>query len=142
MKFVLTLAISAAAVMNAADPPSKPRVFLAGHGPENITGEAAVGDSRGAVDLTRSSASYDIESMRNFTRECPDVVMTTRRDKADVILLMQREEPSPITPFTKANRIAVFNLDDELVYATHARRLTSASKDACKAILNFVKTKK
>ena len=44
-----------------------------------------------------------------------------------------------MTPFVKANRIAVFNLDDELVYATRARLLSNASKDACRAILNYVK---
>jgi hypothetical protein len=117
----------------------KPRVFLAGSEPDRISGEALLGESRGALELTRSAPSYDIESMRTFSRQCPDVVITTRREKADVIIRVEREDPSPTTPFVKANKIAIFNLDDELVYTTRARLLSNASKDACRAILNYVK---
>ena len=138
MRFGLIFPLLLAASLNA-DPPAKPRVFLAGSEPERITGEALLGDSHGAVDLTRSAPSYDIESMRTFIRQCPGVVVTTRRDKADILIRVEREDPSPITPFVKANRIAVFNLNDELVYATRARLLSNASKDACRAILDYVK---
>lgn len=127
------------AVALNADPPVKPRVFLAGSEPERISGEALLGESRGAIELTRSAPSYDIESMRTFTRHCPGVVMTTRREKADIIIRVERDDPNPTTPFVKANKIAVFNLNDELVYATRARLLSNASKDACRAILNYVK---
>jgi hypothetical protein len=126
------------AAVNAAQP-GKIFVFLAGMDPERISGEAVLGEARGSLELTRSTPSYDIESMRTFSRQCPAVTMTTRRDKANVILRIERDEPSPVTPFVKANRIAVFNLDDELVYATRARLLSNASKDACRAILNYVK---
>jgi hypothetical protein len=134
---LLAAALMLAAAQNAA--PAKIFVFLAGSEPERISGEAHLGETRGALELTRSTPSYDIESMRTFTRQCPGVVMTTRRDKADVIIRVEREAPSPTTPFVKANKIAVFNLNDELVYATSARLLGNASKDACRAILNYVK---
>jgi hypothetical protein len=138
MRFGLVFGMMLAAALNA-DPPAKTLVFLAGSEPERISGEALLGDSRGAVDLTRSTPSYDIEAMRTFTRHCPGVVITTRREKAGIILRIERDEPNPTTPFVKANRIAVFNLNDELVYATRARLLGNASKDACRAILNYVK---
>ena len=138
MRFGLIFPILLAAALNA-DPPVRPRVFLAGAEPERISGEALLGESRGALELTRSTPSYDIESMRTFTRQCPGVVMTTRRDKADIILRVERDDPNPTTPFVKANKIAVFNLNDELVYATRARLLSNACKDACRAILNYVK---
>lgn len=123
----------------AAEPQTKPRVFLAGSEPERISGEALLGDSRGAVELTRSAPSYDIESMRTFTRACPEVVMTTRRDNADIIVRIERDDPNPGTFFVKANRIAIFNLKDELVYATRARLLSSAAKDACREVLKFTR---
>jgi hypothetical protein len=138
MRFDLMLPLLLAAALNA-EPPVKPRVFLAGSEPERISAEALLGESRGALELVRSTPSYDIESMRTFTRHCPGVVMTTRRDKADIIIRVERENPSPTTPFVKANKIAVFNLNDELVYATRARLLSNASKDACRAILGYVK---
>jgi len=122
-----------------AQPLAKTFVFFAGSEPERISGETTLGTSRGALELTRSTPSFDIESMRTFARECPNVGITTRRDKADVIIHVEREEPSPMTPFVKGNKIAVFNLNDELVYATRARLLSNASKDACRAILSYVK---
>jgi hypothetical protein len=138
MRFGLIFPMLVAGALNA-DEPVKPRVFLAGSEPERISGEALLGQSRGAVELTRSTPSYDIESMRTFTRQCPGVVMTTRREKADIIIRIERDDPNPTTPFVKANKIAVFNLNDELVYATRARLLSNASKDACRAILSYVK---
>jgi hypothetical protein len=138
MRLGLIFPLLLAAALNA-DPPVKPRVFLAGAEPERISGEALLGESRGALELTRSTPSYDIESMRTFTRQCPGVVVTTRRDKADIMIRVERDDPNPTTPFVKANKIAVFNLDDELVYATRARLLSNACKDACRAILNYVK---
>lgn len=123
-------------LLNAAD---KPRIFLAGTEPERIAGEAILGDARGSVDITRSAPSYDIESMRTFSRQCPDVVMTTRKDKADLVIRIDRDEPNPGTLFVKANRIAVFNLSDELIYATRARLLSNASRDACAAIRRHLK---
>src|SRR5262245_58951934 len=116
MKLKLVFPLLLAAALNA-DPPAKTFVFLAGSEPERISGEALLGESRGALELTRSAPSYDIESMRIFASQCPSVVMTTRRDKADVIIRVERENPNPTTPFVKANRIAIFNLNDELVYA-------------------------
>ena len=118
---------------------SKIRVFLAGSEPEKITGEANFGESKGAINVTRSTPSYDIESMRTFSTNCPGVLMTTRRDNADVILRMERDEPNPGTPFTKANRAAVFSLNDELVFATRARLFRNAAKEACSAIKDYVK---
>ena len=138
MKLTLLAPMLLAAALPAQQPPpphAKPRVFLAGAEPERISGQAFLGDSRGGVDVTRSTPSYDIESMRTFSKHCPDVVMTTKREKADLILRIERDDPNPTTPFVKANRIAVFNLDDELVYATRARLLGNAAKDACQAIL-------
>ena len=137
MRFGLVF-VTLLAALNA-EPPAKTLVFLAGSEPERISGEALLGKSRGALELTRSTPSYDIESMRTFTRQCPSVVMTTRRDKADIIIRVERGDPSPTTPFVKGNKIAVFNLNDELIYATRARLLSNASKDACRAILNYVK---
>jgi hypothetical protein len=139
MKYRLIFPILLAFGLTAAEPPRKVVVFLAGSEPERISGEAIVGEKRGALELTRSAPSYDIESMQTFARQCPGITMTTRRDKVDVIVRIEREGPNPTTPFVKNNKIAVFNLDDELVYSTRARLLGNAGKDACGAIMKYVK---
>ena len=133
------LLLSLLATALRADTPPKIFVFMAGSEPERISGQGIVGTSQAAIELTRTAPSYDIESMRTFSRHCPSVVMTTGRDKADVLIRVERDDPNPTTPFVKANRIAVFNSNDELVYATRARLLSNASKDACRAILDFLK---
>ena len=127
------------AALASAQQDGKIRVFLAGAEPEKISGAGFLGDSQGAVELTRTAPSYDIESMRTFSQNCPEAVMTTNRQKANVVIRIEREEPSPVTPFVKGNRIAVFNLEDELVYATRARLLGNASKNACRAIVSYLK---
>jgi hypothetical protein len=133
------LAPALLAVPLCAEPESKVRVFLAGSEPEKISGEANVAGSPGTINVTRSTPSYDIESMRTFAEHCPAALITTRRDNADVILRIERDVPNPATPFVKANRMAVFSLNEDLVYVTRARLLRNASKDTCRAILNHVK---
>lgn len=86
--------------------PSKIRVFLAGSEPRRSP--ERLRKMKGAINVTRSTPSYDIESMRTFSTNCPAVLLTTRRDNADVILRIERDEPNPTTPFVKANRVAVF----------------------------------
>ena len=124
----------AAAVASAAGSAAKPRVFIAGSEPETVSGEALVGETRGTLAVTRTAPSYDIETMRAFAIHCPGVVITTNREKANVIVRVERDDPNPTTPFVKANKVAVFNLKDELVYATRARLLGNAVKNACAAI--------
>lgn len=135
----LIVPILLACGLAAAEPPRKINVFLAGSEPERLSGEAVVGDRRGALELTRTAPSYDIQSMQTLSRQCPGITITTRRDKADVILRIEREDTNPMTPFVKSNKVAVFNLDDELIYATRARLLGNAGKDACNAIMKYVK---
>ncbi|MBI4876732.1 MAG: hypothetical protein HY822_19015 [Acidobacteria bacterium] len=125
----------AAAIAGAAGDTAKPRVFIAGSEPETVSGEAQVGETQGTLALTRTAPSYDIESMRAFALHCPGAVITTNRDKADVIVRVQRDDPNPATLFVKANKVAVFNLEGELVHATRARLLGNAIKDACPAVM-------
>lgn len=140
--FLLTAALSAQQPASSPSPSQSAatiRVFLAGSEPERIAGEALLGDSRGALNLTRTAPSYDIESMRVFAKNCPAVTMTTARGKASIILRIEREEINPFSPFVKGNRIALFNLEGDLLYTTRARRLTNAAKNTCQAVLQQAK---
>src|SRR5262249_26298255 len=101
MRYGLVFFLLSAAALNAQSP-AKIYVFIAGSEPDRISGEAVVGTSHGALELTRSTPSFDIESMRTFARYCPSAVITTRQDRADVIIRVEREDSSPITPFVKA----------------------------------------
>ena len=137
MRWVSALAVLFSVILHA-EAPAKTRVFIAGPEPVTTTGETVVGDSRGSVEVTRSAPSYDIESMRPFVRYCPAVVVTTNRDKADVIVRVElRGDPRSTRPLLKGHAIAVFNPEGDLVFVTQARLLSNATKNACRFILDY-----
>ena len=107
----------------AAEP--KPRIFITESGAIQITG--------GAMALTGPTSSENIEVMKAFQRHCPQVAITSDRDKADYVVRLDREGPSPVTPFVKGNKVAVFNRDADLVYSDSSRTLVPVVKGACAA---------
>ena len=64
------------------------------------------------------------------------------RDKADYIVRFDRESPSPITPFVKGNKVAVFDRNDDLVFSDSTRYLSSAVKNTCSAVLKYAASKR
>ncbi|MBL8238730.1 MAG: hypothetical protein JNM66_15000 [Bryobacterales bacterium] len=98
----------------AAEP--KPRVFVT---------------ESGALAFTGPTTSENIEVMKAFQRHCPSVAITSDRDKADFVVRLDREGPSPVTPFVKGNKVAVFNRDADLVYTNSSRTLAPSVKGAC-----------
>lgn len=123
-----------AAMILAAAAAEKPRVYITESGSLQMSGTAALGDTKGSLDVHGGTSSENIEVMKAFQRRCPEVVVTGNRDKADFIVRFDREEPSPITPFVRGNKVAVFNKDDELIHSNSTRFLNSAVKGACEAI--------
>jgi hypothetical protein len=76
----------------------------------------------------------NIEVMKAFLKECPGVIVNGNRDKADYVIRFDRESPSPTTPFVKGNKVAVFDRDEDLVYSTSTRFLSSAVKSTCSVL--------
>jgi len=72
--------------------------------------------------------------MKAFTRQCPEVVVTSSRDKADYIVRFDREGISPTTPFVRGNKVAVFNREQDLIFTNSSRFLNSSVKGVCSAI--------
>lgn len=105
--FLLALPLLAMAV----EP--KPRIFITERGVIQISG--------GAMALTGPTSSENIEVMKACQRHCPQVAITSDRDKADYVVQLDREGPSPVTPFVKGNKVAVFNRDADLVHSDSSR---------------------
>jgi hypothetical protein len=131
MRLLAALLLLASAI-RAAD---KPRIFLAGSDPVQVTGEALTGDVKSSLAVTRSGASGDVTVIKTFLERCPGVVVTTDREKASYVVHVETDSPNPTTPFVRANKAAVFDRNGEIVYATSARLLRNAVKSACAAIL-------
>lgn len=124
MRFVFAFPFLLAALPAAAD--SKPRVFITESGAIQISGKS--------MALTGPSSPENIEVMKAFQKHCPGVTVTGDRDKAAFVVRLDREGPSPVTPFVKGNKVAVFNRDADLVFSHSSRTLTPAVKGACAAM--------
>ena len=105
---------------------TKPRIYIKESGAIQIFGPS--------MALTGPASSENIEVMKAFQRYCPTVTVTADREKADFILRLDRETPSPVTPFVRGNKVAVFDRNADLVYSHSSRLLTPAVKGACAAV--------
>ena len=112
----------------------KPRIFLTESGVTELDAEN--------ITLRKGMSPENIEVMKSFLKECPGVTITRNRHKADFIVRFDREVPSPVTPFIKGNKVAIFDRGDDLVYSDSARYLSGAVKGACSALLKHVATKR
>lgn len=112
----------------------KTRIFITESQELQLSGKAAVGDAKSGVSVAGGASSQSIEVMKAFSRRCPAVVVTENRDKADFVVRLDHAEPNPTSLFVHGNKVAVFNKNDDLIYSTSTRTLTSAVKSACEAI--------
>lgn len=99
-----------------------------------LSGAAALGDVKGGLSVAGGTSPQNVEVMKTFLRRCPTVLVTGNREKADFVVRLDHEEPNPTTLFVRGNKVAVFNRNDDLIYSTSTRTLTSAVKSACEAI--------
>ena len=131
IRFALsTIALAASLTAAAAD---KPRVFVTESGAIQLAGKA--GDTKGSLALTGGATPQNVEVMRNFGQRCPDVIVTSSREKAEFVVRLDHEGANPTTPFVRGNKVAVFNKDEDLIFSASAHFLANAVKDACAAIL-------
>jgi len=125
--FALFVALTTAA--------ERPRVFVTESRATQASGEASVGDVKGALALTGGTSPESVEVMKAFSKQCPEVTVTANRERADFFVRLDHEGVNPTTPFVHGNKVAVFNKDEDLVFSNSTRLLGNAVKQACAAIL-------
>jgi hypothetical protein len=118
VKFLFVLAVPLA-VYGA----NKPRVFVADSQPIRISRSGVV------------SSAGTVEVMKNFAALCPEIVVTSSRDRASYEVRVDYDPVGPATPFYRGNKVAVFNKDEDLIYSGSTRLLKPSVKGACAAIL-------
>ena len=114
----------------------KPRIFVTESQATQLAGQAAAGEVKGSLKFTGGTSPQNIEVMKTFAARCPSVTVTSDRDKADFTVRLDHEGLSPVTPFTRGNKVAVFNKNADLIYSSSTRVLSSAVNGACAAISN------
>ncbi|MBV9084770.1 MAG: hypothetical protein JOZ62_19000 [Acidobacteriaceae bacterium] len=122
----------ALAVLGAAA--EKPRVFITESASPQLSGDATVGDAKGSLAFVGGTSPQNVEVIKAFVQHCPAVTVTANRDKADYVVRLDHEPISPITPFVRDNKVAVFDKDQDLVFSNSTRTLGSAVRGACAAI--------
>jgi hypothetical protein len=112
----------------------KPRIFITESQALQVSGNAAVGDAKGGVSVAGGTSPRNVEVMKTFQRQCPAVLVTGNRQKADFVVRLDHEEPNPTTLFVHGNKVAVFNKDDDLIFSSSTRILRTAVNGACAVI--------
>jgi hypothetical protein len=72
------------------------------------------------------------ETMKRFSQQCPNVIVTMYKEKADFIVLLEHEGGKDL--FNKDNKLAVFNRDGDLITSGSFSRPRKAVETACGAI--------
>lgn len=104
----------------------KPRIYIADTGTTEVTADN--------LQITKTASPQNIEVMKAFSKQCPSVTITGNREKADYIVRFYHEDLSPVTPFVKGNKVAVFSREDDLIFTDSSRLLNASVKSACAAI--------
>lgn len=114
----------------------KPRVFVTESKAPELSGTAAVGETKGTLAFAGGTSSYNTKVVHAFSQTCPGAVVTSDREKAQYVIRLDHEEINPTSVFIPPNIVAVFNHNKELIYSGTTRRLRTAVKEACNAILS------
>ncbi len=114
----------------------KPRVFITETTAAQASGDAAVGDAKGAVAFAGGTSPQNVEVIKAFERYCPAVVVTANREKAEYLVQFDHEAINPTTPFVHGNKVAVFDKNEDLMYSNSTRILSTAVKGACAAMIS------
>ena len=72
------------------------------------------------------------ETMKRFSQQCSDVVVTMYKEKADFVVLLEHEGGKDL--FNKDNKLAVFNREGDLITSGSFSRPRKAVETACSAI--------
>ena len=120
--------LSFALPLTAADPP---RIFITDASSLRVSAEPVQGQGQALVETTQGVSTRNLVVMSRFVELCPSVKVTGNIEKADYIVRVRRPEPSPFTPFVKGNPIAIFNLDEDLIYSASASYVKKAVRRAC-----------
>ena len=121
----------------SASAAEKPRVFISESQSLQVSANAALDGAKGELDVHGPSSPQNIEVMKAFAERCPQVVVTSNRDKADYVLRFDHDEINPTTLFVHGNKVAVFDRNDDLVYSDATRLLRNAVKGACTALVRM-----
>jgi len=73
------------------------------------------------------------EIIKTFGERCPTVTITSAREKADFVVLLDHEGGKNL--ILRDNKVVIYNKEADVIYSGSTRSLGNAVKDACSAIM-------
>jgi len=133
MRTSTVLAGALALLTSAAFAGDNPRVFVTDSASWEIGGSAAGVDGTGAGRGAGGARPQTAEIIKTFNQRCPNVIITSRKEKADYIVLLDHEGGKDA--ISRDNKIAIFNnASGDAIFSRSTRSLGNAVKDACPVI--------
>jgi hypothetical protein len=112
----------------------KPRVLITDSQSWETSG-AFGGSSGGFAGVGKGGARpQTVEIMKTFGEECPNVTVTTNKDNADYVVLLDHEGGKGA--LRKDNKFALVKKDGDVIKSGSTRSLGNSVKDACKALMD------
>jgi hypothetical protein len=110
-----------------------PRVFITDSASWAVGSGGVIVDSTGANLGSGGARPQTAEIIKTFNQRCPNVIVTSRKEKADYIVLLDHEGGKDA--ISRDNKIAIFNNGSgDAIFSRSTRSLGNAVKDACPVI--------
>jgi hypothetical protein len=133
MKIVLLILLVMSGVPGFAQ--EKPRIFITDSPSWSASGGFGAANGTGAGAMAAGSSPQTVEVIDDFAKQCPSVTVTSDKSNADFVVLFDRDAAAKArTVLARADKIAVFRKNGDLVYSGKTRSVMNGVKDACVAI--------
>jgi hypothetical protein len=125
------------AMLNAEGPPDlsddgQLLVYVSDSQSWQMSGGWGLGTGTGGGYASGGARPQTAEIIKTFQERCPEVPVTSVREKADYVVLLDHEGGKGW--ILKDNKVVVFGRDGTTIHSGSTRSLGNAVKDACKSI--------
>lgn len=137
---LLIFGFTGSLALDNTTPNDPPRVFIEATDSWEVEGDSifSTTDKKGRTTMSgggiRGGANpRTAETMKRFSQQCKNVIVTINKDKADFIVLLEHEGGKDL--LNKDNKLAVFDREGDLIASGSFSRPRKAVDTACEAIV-------
>jgi hypothetical protein len=137
--FMLIVILALGMITSAQD---KPRVFITTPDQRHSSSEVTTsGQQTQGVTETNSLVGQP-ELVKTLNQACPEVIITNEQTKADYVVVWDHKTWRQTSWTGHQNDIAIYNRAGDLISSAASQKMPSIAKDACKAIVKDVNSKR
>jgi len=117
----------------APEPPAaRPRIFVTDSSSWSVGGSSGGNKDGFGGHFSGGARPQTAEIIKTFTQECKDVLVTTNKEKADYVVILEHEGGKGY--LRRDNKFALASKDGDIIATGSTRSLGNSVKDACAAI--------